>query len=606
MIAVFFKKKEFIPKNQYEKDQTQALNIFSNRLKGIGLYWPFVEELDFTKMTYETIDYFISKLIEIEDEKVSFVRIKYDKITNYLSRKVCPASKYHKELMLFGLGSDKYDLLDILDRENRIVIVGDAGVGKTVELQRIASHYSQEKSKFIPFFIKLNQYVNQEIEDFLPDSWETISDYNLLLILDGLDEIESKNKRDAIRKIELFSEQHPATKIVISSRSNFYQSGTNNSPGTLNNFQAYTLLPINYSQIEEYIKTNLSFPPDDFLDEIHSLRLTDLLYIPFYLIELVKLYNSKTKLPENKSDLFGEFIALRIESDEMHYRTTIDLQNKRHVIVNTLQQIALSAETLGRNNITNEELERIIQDADTFDLLKRCSLINKVEGEHTVWQFEHNNIQEFLAAKLLSKQSFDIVKTFISFAPDYKKIIPSWLNTVSFLFSLFEEESFIDWILENEPDIAVKFEPDKIDSSIRKRVFKKIFEDHKNMRIWIDRNKYSYDELARFGQDDEIIKYLLDELEFAIHYTIVSNAIEILAKMRIPRDYKDRLKDILVKVAVDDFNAVISENVQQDALMALSDLKYASKDIVDKVVSILKESNSDWVRYGLYLGAKNI
>lgn len=605
-IAVYFKNRKFTPSTRYEIDQQDAVHKFSIRLKPLGLYKLFKDKHDFQKTIRETIEYYISKLLDIEKEEISLNREKYEKVKNYLNRKVCLGNKYRKNSMFFTLDQDKYDLVDLLEKENRIVLVGDAGVGKTVELQKIASHFSQDKSKYIPYLIKLNQFVDQKIESFLSKEWETVPEYNLLLILDGLDEIESKNKRDAIRKIELFSEQHPASKIVVSSRSNFYQFGTNVSPGTLNNFQAYILLPIEYSQIVEYINENLRSPSDDFLDKIHSLGLNDLLYIPFYLIELVKLYNSKNILPKSRSDLFDELISLRLESDKTHYRTTIDLYNKRNIILSMLQKISLCAETLGRNNITNEEMERIIPDAYTLDLLKYCSLINKFGSEKIIWQFEHNNIQEYLAAKLLSKQSFDVVKSFISFAPDYNKIIPSWLNTLSFLFSLFEEKDLIHWILINEPEITIKFEPDKINSTIRIKIFKRIFEDYKEKRIWINRDKFNYDEIARFGQqDDEIIKYLIDELESATHYTVIGSAINILARMTIPRIYKTRLKDVLIKVALNDFTVKITETVQQDALVALSDLKYHSKDIVEKIVTVLKESENDWVRYGLYFFLHN-
>jgi GTPase SAR1 family protein len=602
LISVFFKNETFYPEGQYATKQFLAVQKFSDRIKSLGLYKSFFKERKFHETVYETINDFISKLTEIESTSVnlSLIRIQYEKVSNYLGRKVCPANKYRNKLNFWSLGSDKHDVLDIIEKENKIVIIGDAGVGKTTELRRIASHFSDEKSNFIPFYIKLNQYVDQNIEDFLPNDWQSIPDYNLLVILDGLDEIESKNKSNAIRKIELFSEQHTSSKIVVSSRSNFYQSGANNSPGTLSNFRAFTILPIEYSQIEEYIKANIAFSYDDFINEIHLHRLTDLLYIPFYLTELIKLYNIKNKLMTNKSDLFGEFITLRIESDELHYRTTTDLKSKRNTILNALERIALGAEIIGKNNITNEELERIIPDIETLNLLKHCSLINKSEGNNTIWQYEHNSIQEFLAARLLSKQSFDTIKSFISFEPDFKKVIPSWLNTVSFLFSLIEEESFIDWILENEPDICVKFENDKIDSSIRIKVFNRIFEDHKTKQIWINRDKYRYDELAKFGQDNKTVEYLIYELESATHYTIASNALKILAKMRIQTDYRDRLKDNLVKVALNDFITDIPDNVQQDALRSLSDLNFNSKDIVDKIVSALNKSDSDWLRYGLY------
>lgn len=600
LISVFFKRNKFYPNNQYETEQFQSVQKFAEKLRRIGLYAEFTNNKDFQQMLYETIHDFVERLTAVEDSRVSFTRIKYEKVDNYLTRKVCPKNKYKPEWGYLNLDRDNFDILELLDRENRIVIIGDAGVGKTIELQRIASHYSEDNFKYFPIIIKLNKYVNQRIEDLLPNKWDTIPEKQLLLILDGLDEIESKNKRDAIRNIELFSELHSSAAIIVSCRSNFYQSSASMSLGTLKDFKEFILLPIDKSQIDSYIKTNLAMQAEDFEDNIRKNQLNDLLYIPFYLSELVNLYSSKRAFPNNKAALFENFISSRLDWDTKHYRTTIELENERSVIIATLEKIALCAETLGRNSITDDELKKLLPDANIRNLMKYCSLINKLEGDVTTWQFEHNNVQEYLAAKIISRQHFEIVKSFISFAPDYRKVIPSWVNTLSFLLTISPEQKLTDWILDIEPEIAIKFEPYRIDRSLRIVIFKNIFNNYKEKKIWIDRDKFSFDELARFGQDTEIIDFLISEAKKAPHYTTLSNAVEILACMKIPPGHSEIVTDLLTVVALNNFHIKVPEHVRQDALMAISDLRYDSKVVVDKIVEELKNSKSDWIRYGLY------
>lgn len=110
---------------------------------------------------------------------------------------------------------------------------------------------------FFPFYVPLNKYVNQNISEFLPPTWSCILDSQLLIILDGLDEIESKNKNDAIRHIELFSEQHPNSHIIVSCRTNFYELENKLSSGTLSGFSSYVLLGLDDSEIEKYINMRL-------------------------------------------------------------------------------------------------------------------------------------------------------------------------------------------------------------------------------------------------------------------------------------------------------------------------------------------------------------
>ena len=100
-------------------------------------------------------------------------------------------------------------------------------------------------------------------------------------------------------------------------------------------------------------------------------------------------------------------------------------------------------------------------------------------------------------------------------------MIPSWSNTLSFLISISPNEELIQWIIENEPELAVKFEADRVGEDIRIKIFKKIFNRYKEKQIWINRDKFRNDELARFGQSDEIIQLLIYETKNAKHYTTV-------------------------------------------------------------------------------------
>ena len=49
------------------------------------------------------------------------------------------------------------DLITIVKQRNRVVLLGDAGAGKTTELQHIAWHFSENDSLLYPIFISLNK-----------------------------------------------------------------------------------------------------------------------------------------------------------------------------------------------------------------------------------------------------------------------------------------------------------------------------------------------------------------------------------------------------------------------------------------------------------------
>ena len=223
--------------------------------------------------------------------------------------------------------------------------------------------------------------------------------------MDGLDEIEAKNRNDAIRRIESFSEQHPSSKIVISCRKNFYKMEKEGESGTLSGFSSYILLDLDDNDIEKYLQNKLGDQAEIFRKAILTKQLHTLLRVPFYLVSLVTLFlTNQYRLPENKAGIFEHLLNDRIKLDSSHFRTTIELNENRKTIRETLERLALGMEMLGRNYITDEEYEKLVPDESLRSLIKHCTVWRKNEGTTTTWQFEHNNFQEYLAAKALSKK----------------------------------------------------------------------------------------------------------------------------------------------------------------------------------------------------------
>jgi len=599
LVKFIFKKEKLYPKNEYEASQLLSIQRFKKRIETLGLYDSFITELELQEKAFISIQQLTEKLTITKDSQILFQRIKYNEITGYIHRKIYPAEKYKPDE--FWLLEDKYneDLTNIIKVKNKITLIGDAGSGKSIELERVANYFSQENAVFYPLLIRLNTYTDQSINSLLPGDWEKIPENQLLIILDGLDEVESKNKRDFIRKIELFSERYASTTIIVSCRTNFYLSGSEQSTGTLKGFDTYILRDLQYPEIEQYVQQKFAAKTSRFFDGINKNQLQPLLKIPFYLVKLVDIFKVNNKLPNSKALIFEHLLISRITFDEDHFRKTIELNEYRNKIIRTLEYVALGMEALGRNYILNGELRKLLPDLALRDLIKHCTSW-KTENEGVTWQFEHNNIQEYLAARILSHQSLEIIKNFVSFQPEYKKIIPSLVNTLSFLLSISENSELLDWILENEPEIAIKFEPDKVENPDKIKIFKDVFNYYKKRQIWIDRDKFRYDEIGRFGQLDEIIEFLLTEIEVVEHYTTLSNAIKILGTMRLPHSFKSRANDLLIKAAVNRLDNETTEHVQREALMALSTLKINSKNIIDQIITELRDSKSDWVRSGLY------
>jgi predicted NACHT family NTPase len=527
----------------------------------------------------------------------------YPLVNSYLPRRVCETKNAGSIMLHIKSEELTFDLSKVVEREKRVVLLCDAGTGKTTELRRIASQYSRDDARLHAVFIPLNKYVNQSVPDLLCEHWGQVAEEDMLVILDGFDEIESKNRHDAVRRIESFAEEHPGTRILISCRTNFYATEKEKSPGTLTGFSSYTLLDLDERSIAGYVAARLVTRKKSFDEQVEANQLYDLLKIPFYLTQLVDFYEAGGTLPKTKAELFERLVQRRIDFDVEHYRTAADLRDKRRTIIQTLERLALGMESLGRNYISDDEFAELIPGNMERELIRLCTLLVRGEREGVVtWQFEHNNFQEHLAAKVLSRQDLELIKSFVSFEPSHKKIIPSWVNTLSFLVSIVDHQSslfasLVDWLMEVEPELAVKFEPDKFDAATRTTLFERIFNLYKERRVVVDRDKFQYRELARFGQSNETVEFLLNEIEHPAHMAALASAVRLLGYCKLPYGKRRRAVDLLVEYAIGTGG---DQYIQHSALVALANLELFTEDVLDRIVPALRSSDNDWVRSGMY------
>jgi hypothetical protein len=500
---------------------------------------------------------------------------------------------------------EQQSLDQLMISTRRVVLLGDAGSGKSTELRNLHFKLSQNNSPFVPILQNFNSYTPEiGLEAFLPNFWKEVPSDLLLIIWDGLDEIEPKNFNTVVRQINTFSEKYRKIKILISCRTNFYELPINNSTGTLPGFEPFLINDLNVNDAEDYFSRKYSSTNSyNFITEVFDSNLGDLITKPFFLMLLTDQFNQEDRLQISRAELYEMFLLNRIELDQNHFKTSVDLRSKKQEIVLLLQKVALSMEILAKNQITESEILTLITSAE-FKSLKYCTAFKKRDGEEDIWQFEHNNIQEFLAAKALSNLEFDKVLQFIAFDPNYDKLIPSWVNTLAFLFSILNVESdlfkkLLEWVLENEKEVIVKFEPDKIAENLRIQIFQGIFNYYKSHDVWISSNKFSAKELARFGQSELNLRFLIDEIKNGENTrTVCVNAIRLLGHFQIETD---RLKGEIEILLLEQIDRNISDsNFIHNAIYALERAALKDARIIVKLMEKVGNQKNQYIRAAMY------
>lgn len=520
-------------------------------------------------------------------------RIYYKCPPNYICRMVAPFKIVQEGSFSILYNKEQQGKLsDICIDKKRVILIGEAGTGKTIELQYLA-HVLYKKDFLFPVFISLNSYVDETVDELIPTEYKEVSIDKLVFIFDGFDEIESKNLNTFARRINKFITQHEKTIVVVSSRNNFYKNALDETNvGTFNDFSEYALCPLEKSTIKEYINEKIN--SEKFLAEVDNKKLDEQINNPFYLVELVKLYSKEGKLPD-RNKVMEKLIGQRFLIDEFKYRVTIDIEEKEVELFILLEELAFSMQCLKRTYLYDYEYQCLINNSSSRELLRYSGIWNKVNNNKL--EFEHNNFREYLAARYLRNKKLDEIIQLVTYDDNKNEIKASWLNILSFLILIYKDDNLLNWVIRINPSIAINFEISRINEDTRSQILCRVLDEYKNKNMWISWNENNESNLALFGQSKTSINYLVKEIENPVHFRAQANAIRILKEFTCFFGQEELTKRCLI-------NCCRNPNTRpyeiRDAIIALANNKLYSKDTATKLVSLFTGNDNDEIRYGMY------
>ncbi|MEX0812073.1 MAG: hypothetical protein WD048_07630 [Chitinophagales bacterium] len=501
----------------------------------------------------------IERLIKRKDEIQSKIPKKkdYKKPDKYISRKLIEVNDIKSNQLFI---TDAKKSLDILENENKIALLGKGGDGKSVELEYIASYFSDEESKFHPHLIKLKNHTNKPIEDYIKGI-EYIPKSELLVLIDGLDEVLPGKIQEVRRQILSFAEDYTMAKIIVSCRNNFYfsdistQSKESLQESTLKKFNPYELAELGSVEIHFFIKNQLLKESDNFTKEIEDKGFASLLNSPYYLIRLVEELKKKKELPKSKSELFQNIITENIKKDISRYYNGGDRAANEIPMSDVITKFAFFLQYKGVSSCIWKEIHEHFSSKEK-ELIKHSGYnIFGEDDPNSIWSFNHNLIQEFLVAEFISQKDFKTILSLICF-PKTKKIIPKWINTIGLLIEILEDsnpvkDKLIKWLIKNEPQLLMQFELGSLNDNKRLNLFKTVFNNYKSQNRRIPWNIFSYFELTKFSNSSETIEFLLKELKNNSNpINSTRNALELLAWYNIEENHsrlKATSKDLVEK-----------------------------------------------------------
>ena len=291
----------------------------------------------------------------------------------------------------------------IANKQNQMIIMGEAGIGKTTTMMYLA--YNDADSGKLPIYIELKLLISSEsLESVLRRKTQGLSDNfeslmqstNTCVFLDGLNELLPSIRDQIYREIVNLIRRFPKAFFMISSRPQNYD-------GELGSIPSFILQKMDNLKIGEFLRKNTDRKDvrDIILNAIEKPEWLKILGTPLILFMLIRVVSIENELPDDKNKIIIRFIkSLYYREKEKDYSFDKDYFHALlcHLAFECIDQIGNTNSgfsfskakqlLLGKVNIEDKALLQILQKAVELNILVR---------DGNLYSFSHQSYQDTLA-----------------------------------------------------------------------------------------------------------------------------------------------------------------------------------------------------------------
>ncbi len=445
-------------------------------------------------------------------------KMEYNRPESYsIPRRVLPHSTAIGEA--FGFTASKpRTLAETLREHINVLLLSDAGQGKSVVLEQLAFEFCSDNSPFFPLLVPLRNYQREQIPELLPEEYQTLNPFRWVLLFDGYDELSTDDRTVFERRLQAFTEEHPQSMVLVAARSNFCRTETDDRSATFPGFQIFDLCTLSQNDIVSYLNDRC-LDAEKFFCASRAANVEDLLATPFYLVRIAAIFQKDGQLP-TRARLMDYLIEYSFQNDCS--KAFPRLEDQYQTLFSILERFALSMQLLQSHSLDDRQEYQQLFSREERDLAKNCGLL---QHEGAGWRFTHNNFREYLAARCLSHQDQKVVLDFLS---NGERVKPSWVNTLGYLTSLDCGWDLLGWLAGHDPAALIKFERDRVDAQIRNELFQQIFCRCEERLQHFRDELYTTEQLTHFAASDTTLTFLLNRIRQPVNEISRQNAILFL------------------------------------------------------------------------------
>ncbi|MDJ0737013.1 MAG: NACHT domain-containing protein [Nostocaceae cyanobacterium] len=335
---------------------------------------------------------------------------------------------------------DKQPGIKVANDKQYLMVLGSPGAGKSTFLRKIGLEALKgKKGGFkhgcIPVFIELKRFTSSDIniEQFIADEFricgfpspekftaKALEQGNLLVLLDGLDEVPKKNLTEVINQIQNFVDRYDNNRFITSCRIAAYHSN-------FRRFSDVTMADFDDIQIQQFIQNWFHSEADiqaktaekcwELLQQPENKGAKELAHTPLLLTFLCLVYDRSQNFPNNRSVLYKKALRILLEEwasekriirDEIYQGLHTELEE---ILLSEIAYTAFNSDRLfcSQRDIVEQIKTFLASNLNAPQHLNGEAVLNTiavqqgilVERAEDVYSFSHLTLQEYLTAQYI-------------------------------------------------------------------------------------------------------------------------------------------------------------------------------------------------------------
>lgn len=353
------------------------------------------------------------------------------------------------------LKGEKFNAYYCVNRYKRILLTGVPGSGKTLFMKQLLYSYAMNKvgngQPYFPIFVELHRLslecsIESQLEDILSDQKvdrpkQIIKHFHengkLLVLFDGLDEVQNTIKDKIITEITNYINRHSKCRIIITCRTAVYNDEFHSCVDrtfTISEFSDYDMKKF-LNCWENHMPQNKTIQKLE-VDLDNRPHIKVIARNPLLLTLISFLYcQPDFYIPASRSEFYKEaLLVLFSKLRPKKYQNQFDRNKKEHI----LQHIAFYCQSQNVKDIKyNEVITEIKSIADSINLdsnqaseilreiVEQNGVLLKID-DGRLYRFMHLTLQEYFTALYFDGRPKDLLKYYNENTPQWREIVKLW------------------------------------------------------------------------------------------------------------------------------------------------------------------------------------